>query len=61
MAERFAEAGIAGSEARDLAISMIAALEGAFVLGRALRSTEPVETAGAAASAAVRAALPASQ
>jgi hypothetical protein len=37
---------------------VIAALEGAFVLARALRSTEPVEAAGQSASAAVRAALP---
>lgn len=57
--ERFAEAGISGAKARELATSIIAALEGAFVLSRAIRSTEPVEIAGAAASAAVRAALPA--
>ena len=35
----------------------IAALEGAFVLARALRSTEPLEAAGAAAADDVRAAL----
>lgn len=57
--ERFAEAGIPESKARELAISSITALEGAFVLSRAIRSTEPVEIAGANASAAVRAALPA--
>ena len=36
---------------------MIAALEGAFVLARALRSTEPLQVAGEQAAAAVAAAL----
>jgi hypothetical protein len=36
---------------------MLASLEGAFVLARALRSTEPVELAGTAAAEAVGAAL----
>lgn len=36
---------------------MIAALEGAFVLARALRSTEPLEVAGALAADAVQDAL----
>jgi len=57
-ARRFAAAGVPDAEARGLAISVLAALEGAFVLARALRSTEPVEVAGRSASAAVRAALP---
>jgi hypothetical protein len=35
-------------------ISLLAALEGAFVLARALRSTEPLEIAGAAVTAQVR-------
>jgi AcrR family transcriptional regulator len=51
--ERFAAEGIARGRARDLVIQMLAALEGAFVLSRALRSTEPVELAGAAAVAAI--------
>jgi AcrR family transcriptional regulator len=55
--DRFAQAGIAPARARDLAIATIALLEGAFVLSRALRSTEPVLSAGATAAAAVRAAL----
>ena len=38
-------------------IQMIAALEGAFVLGRALRSTEPLEAAGEAVAVAVSAAI----
>jgi AcrR family transcriptional regulator len=58
-AERFAAAGIPKRRARELAISMIALLEGAFVLSRAMRSTDPLEIAGATAAAAVQAALPA--
>ena len=57
-AQRFRAAGISTRKARELAIYMIAALEGAFVLSRAMRSTEPVKIAGAAATEAVRAALP---
>ena len=56
-AGRLTAAGLAPDPARALAIQVIAALEGAFVLSRAMRSTEPVEVAGAAAVAAVRAAL----
>jgi AcrR family transcriptional regulator len=53
----FAGAGIAPEKARELTIAMIAALEGAFVLARALRSTEPLEHAGEYTAAAVRSAL----
>jgi len=55
--ERFALAGIPRGRARSLAIEMLAGLEGAFVLSRALRSTEPVEIAGAAAAASIEAVL----
>jgi AcrR family transcriptional regulator len=55
--ERFALAGIPRDRARVLVIQMLAALEGAFVLSRALRSTEPVELAGEASVAAIEAAL----
>jgi AcrR family transcriptional regulator len=55
--ERLVEAGLARGRARALVISMLSSLEGAFVLARALRSTEPLETAGAAASAAMREAV----
>ncbi|HEV7483438.1 MAG TPA: TetR/AcrR family transcriptional regulator [Solirubrobacterales bacterium] len=55
--ERFAMAGIPRDQARVLVIQMLAALEGAFVLSRALRTTEPVELAGDASVAAIRAAL----
>jgi AcrR family transcriptional regulator len=54
---RFAAEGLAPERARALVIQMLAALEGAFVLSRALRTTEPVETAGEAVAAAVAAAL----
>jgi len=43
--------------ARELTISFICALEGAFVLARALRSTEPLTIAGELVAAAVAAAL----
>jgi AcrR family transcriptional regulator len=56
-AARLLDAGLTPAVARGLAISMLSSLEGAFVLARALRSTEPIEVAGAAASAAVREAL----
>jgi AcrR family transcriptional regulator len=55
--ERFAQEGIPRPQARTLVIQMLAGLEGAFVLSRALRSTEPVELAGAAAVSAIEAAL----
>ena len=55
--ERFLAAGIPEGTARELAIGMIAALEGAFVLSRAMRTTEPLDIAGAHAAAAVKAAL----
>ena len=54
---RFQLAGIERARARELVIQMIAGLEGAFVLARALRSTEPVEAAGASAAAAIGAAM----
>lgn len=54
---RFAAAGIAEAEARELAVTVIALLEGAFVLSRALKSTEPMDAAGATATAVTRAAL----
>ncbi len=58
-AGRFAAAGIPDGRARELAIAVLAALEGAFVLSRATRSTIPLEIAGATVTAAVRVALPA--
>ncbi len=55
--ERFAIEGIPRDRARTLVIQMLAGLEGAFVLSRALRSTEPVELAGEASVASIRTAL----
>jgi AcrR family transcriptional regulator len=53
-AARLLDSGLPGPEARKLAISILSALEGAFVLARALRSTEPLEVAAATQAAAVR-------
>jgi AcrR family transcriptional regulator len=58
VAARFSSAGVADARARELAIEALAALEGAFILSRATRSTVPVEVAGRATVASVRAALP---
>jgi AcrR family transcriptional regulator len=55
--ERGIEAGLLPARARTLATSVIALIEGGFVLSRAARSTEPMTAAGATATAAVRAAL----
>jgi AcrR family transcriptional regulator len=55
--ERLTGAGIAPRTARELAISTIALLEGAFVLSRAQRSVEPLEAAGKTATSVLRQAL----
>ncbi|MCU1429494.1 MAG: transcriptional regulator, TetR family [Actinomycetia bacterium] len=55
--ERFIGAGIAPAKAHELSVLLLASLEGAFVLARASRSTEPLAIAGGAAADAVRAAL----
>jgi AcrR family transcriptional regulator len=52
-AERHRAAGLTADQARELTIAMLAALEGAFVLARALRSTEPLAIAGELAASAV--------
>jgi hypothetical protein len=54
---RFVMGGIGEQRAREIAIQVIASLEGAFVLCRALRSTEPLEVAGAAAVREMRDAM----
>jgi AcrR family transcriptional regulator len=56
---RAIDAGVPRRKAHELAVSLLASLEGAFILCRAMRSTEPLEIAGAQAAAAARAALPA--
>ncbi len=53
----FAAAGISPETARELALSMLCLLEGAFIFCRAMRSTEPLHVAGASAVASVRSAL----
>lgn len=55
--ERLAAAGVERDEARRLGLSLICALEGAFVLSRAARTTEALDAAGALAVESVRAAL----
>jgi AcrR family transcriptional regulator len=55
--EYFAAAGVSRDTARELALSMLCLLEGAFIFCRAMRSTEALHVAGASAVAAVQAAL----
>ncbi len=55
--ERITKTGIDGAKARELAIALICAIEGAFVLSRAMRSTEPLEAAAVPVVNAVRDAL----
>jgi AcrR family transcriptional regulator len=55
--EYFAAAGIPRETARELAFTMLCLLEGAFIFCRAMRTTEPLQVAGASAIAAVQAAL----
>jgi AcrR family transcriptional regulator len=55
--DRFAAGGLPRRRARELAITLLSALEGAFVLARAQRSTEPLEVAGRATAATMRDAL----
>jgi AcrR family transcriptional regulator len=57
LAAHFAKPGLSERRARDLAVTMIAILEGAFMLARAMRDACHVEVAGEMMSALVRAAL----
>jgi len=56
-ASRFEAAGLDHDEARHLGIAFISALEGAFVLSRALKSPEPMYAAGRPVVDAIVAAL----
>jgi AcrR family transcriptional regulator len=56
-AQAFGRFGLPEEAGRRLTIAVVTSLEGAFVLSRALRSTEPLAVAGAAAVAAARAEL----
>jgi AcrR family transcriptional regulator len=53
----YESAGLTPERARELTIAMLAALEGAFVLARALRSTEPLGVAGEVIAQAVQRAI----
>jgi hypothetical protein len=44
----FAARGLDASQARDVTLALIGALEGAFILARTLRDTEPLLAAGRA-------------
>lgn len=57
MAEDLERAGVPAQRARPLAVSTLALLEGAFLLCRALRSTEPMTACATAALAQLSAAL----
>ena len=54
---RFVEAGMTAGVARDVAVELFCAIEGAFLLSRTTRSTEAIEIAGRAATERVAAAL----
>ncbi|MBL1078458.1 TetR/AcrR family transcriptional regulator [Nocardia sp. 2] len=49
----FVNRGLAEADARDLIYAVLAALEGAFVLSRTLRSPEPLQAAGRALAARI--------
>jgi AcrR family transcriptional regulator len=53
----FAEAGLPDETARELTVAMLCALEGAFVLARAMRTTTPLAIAGEMTANAVQTAL----
>ncbi len=58
LAEDAVEAGVRPEASGPLALSVLALLEGAFLLSRSLRSLEPMTACGEAAVALVSAALP---
>jgi AcrR family transcriptional regulator len=57
LAPRFAAAGVEEARARELAIAMIAGLEGAFVLAQAWRDVAPLHVAGEVVARALEEAL----
>jgi hypothetical protein len=57
LAEDAVEAGVPAERARPLAVSVLAVLEGAFLLSRSLRSVEPMRAASDAAVSLVSDAL----
>ncbi|MGH2873402.1 MAG: TetR/AcrR family transcriptional regulator [Solirubrobacteraceae bacterium] len=54
---RFMAAGLGAERARELVVAMLCALEGAFVLARAARDTEPLAVAGELVATAAQRAL----
>jgi TetR/AcrR family transcriptional regulator, lmrAB and yxaGH operons repressor len=56
--QRFAAAGMSPTRAREVAVELFCAIEGAFLLSRTIRSIEPIMIAGRAGAATVAAALP---
>jgi AcrR family transcriptional regulator len=60
LAEDVVEAGVSADRARSLALSVLAGLEGAFLLSRSLRSIEPMQAASDTAVTLVAGALAAS-
>jgi len=56
-ASRYVDAGLSPAKAHELTTAFVAALEGAFVLARATRSTEPLRIAGEMVAASLEAAL----
>lgn len=56
-ADRFTAGGVAPGPARELALAMVALIEGAFLLSRTERSTEPMAASGRVAVTLVRAAM----
>ena len=56
---RLVEAGVASTRAREIAVELFCAIEGAFLLCRTARTGEALEVTGRAAAATVAAALPA--
>ena len=57
LGSRLVDAGVVDATARSVAISVVALLEGAFILSRTARTTEAMAAAGDAAVALVEAAL----
>ncbi len=55
--KRFSEAGMDRARAREIAVELFCAIEGAFLLSRTIRNTEPIKIAGRACSAVVGAAV----
>lgn len=58
LADDLAAAGVPAAQTRPLALSVLALLEGAFLLSRSLRSTAPMDACGRSAVTLVLAALP---